>query len=47
MVVYRPIYAPEEGNWVYGYHFATRPLSMWYDIMEHAGKQVHRFTQID
>ncbi len=35
MVVYRPLYTPEEGNWAYGYDFVTRPLAMWYDIVEY------------
>ncbi len=46
MVVYRPLYTPEEWNWVYWYDFAVRPLSLWYDIVEYKGKQVQRFTQI-
>jgi hypothetical protein len=46
MVVYRPLYQVPEGNWVYGYDFATRPLSLWYDIVEHVGKQVQRFTEL-
>ncbi len=47
MVVYRPLYIPEEGNWVKGYDFAVRPLSLWYEIVEHVGKQVQRFTEIE
>ena len=35
MVVYRPLYEVPEGNWVYAYDFATRPLTMWYDIVEY------------
>ena len=35
MVVYRPLYIAPAGNWVYGYDFVTRPLSMWYDIIEY------------
>lgn len=47
MVVYRPLYTVPIESWAYGYEFVTRPLSLWYDIVEHAGKQVQRFTQID
>ena len=47
MVVYRPLYEVAPDNWVYGYDFATRPLSLWYDIVEYGGTQVQRFTQID
>ncbi len=47
MVVYRPLYEVPEGNWVYGYNFATRPLSLWYDIVEYEWQQIQRFTQID
>lgn len=46
MVVYRPLYTVSEGNWVYGYNFAVRPLVMWFDTLEHDGKIVQRFTQI-
>ena len=47
MVVYRPLYLVPEDSWVYGYPGAVRPLSIWNDIVEHAGKKVQRFTPID
>lgn len=47
MVIYRPLYRVPPESWAYGYEFVTRPLSLWYDIVEHVGKQVQRFTQID
>lgn len=47
MVVYRPLYEVAPDNWVYGYDFATRPLSLWYDFVTHSGKQVQRFTEIE
>ncbi len=46
MVVYRPLYAVSEGNWVYGYDSAVRPLVLWYDIVEYEWRQMHRFTEI-
>ncbi len=46
MVVYRPLYLPEEDNWVYWYDFATRPLALWYDVVEYEWRQIQRFTQI-
>ncbi len=47
MVVYRPLYEACRDSWIYGHDFATRPLSMWYDIVEYEGKQVQRFTEIE
>ncbi len=38
MVVYRALY----GEW----HLYTRPLSMWFDIIEWQGQRVQRFTEI-
>lgn len=35
MVVYRPLYEVSSENWAYGYEFVTRPLAMWYDIVEY------------
>ena len=35
MVIYRPLYEVPEGNWAYGYEFATRPLALWYDIVKY------------
>lgn len=46
MVVYRPLYEVQTDSWVYGYDFAVRPLSMWYDTIDWNGKKVQRFTQI-
>ncbi len=46
MVVYRPLYTVPEGNWVYGYDSAVRPLALWYDIVEYDGRQIQRFTEI-
>lgn len=39
MVVYRALYG-EGGVWV-------RPASMWNEVVEHNGRAVRRFTQID
>jgi len=39
MVVYRALYG-EGGCWV-------RPRSMWYEMVEHNGQRVRRFTKID
>lgn len=47
VVVYRPLYTPEDWNWVKWYMGAVRRLSLWYDIVEHVGKQVQRFTEIE
>ena len=47
MVVYRPLYEVAPDNWVYGYDFATRPLSLWYDIVEHRGEKIQKFTEIE
>lgn len=46
MVVYRPLYEVPEDSWVYGFPGAVRPLSLWFDMVEHEGKQVQRFIQI-
>ena len=46
MVVYRPLYDVQVDSWVYGYDFAVRPLSMWYDIVEWNGERIQRFTQL-
>ena len=46
MVVYRPLYLVESDSWVYGYDFAVRPLSMWYDTVDWNSEKVQRFTQI-
>ena len=46
MVIYRPLYEVSKDSWVYGYDFAVRPLSMWYEMVGWNGKQVQRFTQI-
>lgn len=46
MVVYRPLYEVQGDSWVYGYDFAVRPLSMWYDMVEWNGEKIQRFTQI-
>lgn len=46
MVVYRPLYKVPEDSWVHGYPWAVRPLSIWYDMVEHDGKMVQRFTEI-
>ena len=46
MVIYHPLYEVSKDSWVYGYDFAVRPLSMWYDIVDWNGKQVQRFTEI-
>ena len=35
MVLYRPLYSVAPDSWVYGYEFVTRPLSLWYDIVEY------------
>ena len=47
MVLYRPLYDVPPESWAYGYDYVTRPLSLWYDIVEYGGTQVQRFTQID
>ena len=39
MVVYRALYG-EGGCWV-------RPRSMWYEMVEHNGQRVRRFTKIE
>ena len=46
MVAYRPLYEVPPDSWVYGYPGALRPLSMWYDMVEHEGKRVQRFIAI-
>jgi hypothetical protein len=46
MVVYRPLYIVGSDSWVYGYNFAVRPLSMWYDIVDWNSKKVQRFSEI-
>lgn len=46
MVLYRPLYPVPPESWAYGYDFVTRPLSLWYDIVEHVWKQVQRFVEI-
>lgn len=46
IVVYRPLYEVQPDSWVYGYDFAVRPLSMWYDIVEWNGENIQRFTKI-
>jgi len=46
MAIYRPLYEVLKDSWVYGYDFAVRPLSMWYEMIEYNGKQIQRFTQI-
>ena len=46
MVVYRPLYYVQVDSWVYGYDFAVRPLSIWYDVVEWNGEKIQRFTQI-
>lgn len=47
LVVYRPLYEVSEDNWVYGFDFAIRPLSIWFDTIEWQGKLMPRFTQIE
>lgn len=46
MVVYRPMYEVSADSWVYGYDFAVRPLSMWFDIVDWNGSKIQRFTQM-
>lgn len=46
MVIYRPLYDVPPDSWAYGYDYVTRPLSLWYDIVEYQWKQIQRFTQI-
>lgn len=46
MVMYRPLYVVPPDSWAYGYDYVTRPLSLWYDIVEYQWKQIQRFTQI-
>jgi hypothetical protein len=46
MVIYHPLYEVKNDSWVYGYDFAVRPLSMWYDMVEWNGKVIQRFTEI-
>jgi hypothetical protein len=35
MVVYRPLYEVPPASWVSAYPGAVRPLSIWYDMVEH------------
>jgi hypothetical protein len=35
MVIYRPLYSVPPESWAYGYDYVTRPLSLWYDIVEY------------
>jgi len=35
MVVYRSLYDAPPESWAHGYTLVTRPLSVWYDIVEH------------
>lgn len=46
MVLYRPLYEVPPESWAYGYDFVTRPLSLWYDIVEYHGERIQRFTEI-
>lgn len=46
MVIYRPLYEVTPDSWVYGYDFAVRPLSMWFDIVDWNDSKIQRFTQI-
>ncbi len=46
MVIYRPLYIVPEGNWVYWYDCAVRPLALWYDIVEYEWRQVQRLIEI-
>lgn len=34
LVVYRPLYDVSKDSWVYGFDFAVRPLSIWFDEIE-------------
>lgn len=46
MVLYCPLYEVKTDSWVYGYDYAVRPLSMWYDMVEWNGQKVQRFTEM-
>jgi hypothetical protein len=46
MVIYRPLYDLPEDSWAYWYEYVTRPLSLWYDIVEYRWEKVQRFTEI-
>jgi hypothetical protein len=46
MVLYRPLYNVTPESWAYGYDYVTRPLSLWYDIVEYHGDEIQRFTEI-
>lgn len=35
MVLYCPLYDVPLESWAYGYEYVTRPLSLWYDIVEY------------
>lgn len=45
LVIYRPLYAVTPESWAYGYDYVTRPVSLWYDKIEHNGKKIQRFTE--
>lgn len=40
MVVYPPLYIPEENDWMKWYEFAVRPLLMWDAIVEYNWVQI-------
>jgi hypothetical protein len=46
MVIYRPLYSVPPESWAYGYDYVTRPLSLWYDIVEYYWEKIQRFTEI-
>ncbi len=46
MVIYRPLYPVSRDSWAYGYDYVTRPLSLWYDIVEYEGQKIQRFIEI-
>ena len=46
MVIYHPLYEVPSDSWVYGYDYAVRPLSMWYDMVEWNGKMLQRFVEM-
>lgn len=45
MVIYRSMYDIPPDSWAYGYEFVTRPLSIWYDMVDWNGKRIQRFTE--
>jgi hypothetical protein len=47
MVLYRPLYPVWPESWAFGYDYVTRPLSLWYDIVEYKGVEIVRFTEIE